>query len=879
MTLPTGKHIKMNKKHILCIALSLSFGIATSVQAQKAKPRKSTKTSISQNTSDSTKTTSSEGDYNKLREGAKLSEGLFTVINKGEDYYYEIPTKLLGRDMLIVNKLQRVPNELNEAGVNRGVNYEHKMIRFEWKQGDKKLRVREQRPEPYAPTADAISRSVGDNYISPLLASFKVEGIKADSSALVIKVNELYDGSETYFNNVFGNINLGTSPIKSLSRIKEIKAFANNVVAYSELTTRVSEGTESVPVTVEVSSSILLLPERPMSSRLASHRVGYFTTPQLVYSDKQHRVERRELITRWRLEPRSEDRASYLAGELVEPERPIVFYIDPATPPAWRPYIKQGVEAWQRAFERAGFKQAIRAVELPQGAGVEVDDVNYSLISYAASEKKNAMGPSILDPRSGEILEADIMWWHNVVTMLDEWIRVQTSTVDARVQRAELPAEIMGDAIRFVACHEVGHSLGLRHNMIASWAFATDSLRSKAFTDSVNTTSASIMDYARFNYVAQPGDGVTKLSPHLGAYDLFAIEYGYRWYPEGTNEAEALQSLLARHKGRLYKYSEAQDVRDAVDPRAQNEDLGDDAIRSSELGIANLKRIVPNILGWTTTGVPGQSYERASAFYYGIVHQWNSYLYHVLANVGGIYIENTTVGDAEDTYTFVPAERQRAAVDFLIREVLTQPKWLFDTDMGQKLYLYRHTPNGLEENAPSQVMRNAQAYILWDLLGNNRLMRMIEHEAVRGREAFTAVELMDRLHKHIFATTERGKMPDVHERSLQKNFLDALLTAAAESEAVKINKKAYEAHPYLADPHSLCACSEGEDRVRSLWGKARKLNFYGSQLTRISDAISVKRGELLRIKALLQKRMSGADMATRYHYEDMILRINTALGI
>ena len=826
----------------------------------------------------------SRSNYEKLTgDGAIVHTGMFNVYRKKNDYYFEVPAKLLGRDMLVVNKLQRVPSELNEAGVNRGTNYENQMVRFELDKAAGKLLVRQSRPLPLAPEGDAIRQSVLDNYISPLIAGFNVEAFNEDSTAMVVKVNDIYDGTETSINNVFTNINLGTSAIKNLSRILSIKSFENNVVATSELTTKVTEGTTTVYVTVEVSSSLLLLPEKPMMGRLDSPRVGYFTNPLLNYSDGQQRVDKKPFITRWRLEPKPEDRERYLRGELVEPAKPIVFYIENSTPRRWRKYIKQGIEDWQVAFERAGFKNAIIARELTDSMNVDKDDVNYSVLTYAASTKANAMGPSILDPRSGEILEADIMWWHNVLGMLQEWITVQTGTIRPEAKGVKLSDELMGDAMRFVACHEVGHSLGLRHNMMASWAFPTDSLRSKTFTDRMNSTSSSIMDYARFNYVAQPGDGVTALSPHIGPYDMFAIEYGYRWYGKETPEAEKelLAGFLDRHTDRLYKYSEAQDVRDAVDPRAQIEDLGDDAIRSSLLGIENLKRIVPQIIQWTTTGEKGQTYEEASRLYYAVINQWNNYLYHVLANIGGIYLENATVGDGQKTYTFVEKEKQQAAMKFLLDQVLTYPKWLFDAEVGEYTYLLRNTPLGVVENAPTQVLKNAQSYILWDLLSNNRLMRMLENELVNGRKAFTVVELMDGLHRSIFATTERGALPDVMTRALQKNFVDALITAAAESEGVKINKKLTDSHFLLDNRMPLCSCDEhaGKALDAGRMGAPRELNFYGSQINRVSDAISVKRGELLRIKDLLQSRLGTSDIAVKYHYKDMILRINTALGI
>lgn len=865
---------------LICIPVYASAGNASYYNAStEAKVFPWKKNKKKETTEEVSKT-----DFEKIASESNLvSRGMFNVYAQDGKYYFEIPVSLLQRDMLVVNKLQRVPFELNDAGVNRGTNYETQMIRFEWNKEEKKIRVRQSRPLPESPENDAITRSVRDNFISPLIADFKLEACNSDSTSVIIQINDIYDGSETSINNVFDNINLGTSAVKDLSRIMSIKAFPNNIVATSELTTKVREGMSAVNVTVEVSSSLVLLPEKPMMGRLDDPKVGYFTKDLLYFSDSQQKTEEKKYITRWRLEPKPEDREAYLRGELVEPEKPIVFYIENSTPYRWRKYIKQGIEDWQVAFKRAGFKNAIIAKELPDSIAANADDINYSVVTYAASSKANAMGPSILDPRSGEILEADIMWWHNVISMVQEWITVQTGAIDPKARGTKLPDEMMGDAIRFVACHEVGHSLGLRHNMMGSWTFPTDSLRSKSFTDKMNSTASSIMDYARYNYVAQPGDGVTAVSPHIGPYDIFAIEYGYRWYGLPTPEAEkdVLYDFLNKHNGRLYKYSEAQDPRSAVDPRAQNEDLGDDPVRSSELGIANLKRIVPEIIKWTTTGEKGQTYEEASRLYYAVITQWNNYLYHVMANIGGIYIENTTVGDGVKTYTYVEKEKQEASLDFLLNEVLCYPRWLFDTEISDYTFLLRKNPTGVIEYAPSQILKNTQGYIFWDLLSNDRLMRMLENELKNGKKAFTVVEMMDKMHNSIFATTIKGGTPDVMERNLQKGFLDALITAAAESEGVKINKQltATSGNPYLFHHTPWCSHDEFAIEQAERMGARRELSFYGGQVNRISDAISVKRGELLRIKKLLESRRNTSDTAARYHYDDMILRINTALGL
>lgn len=816
-------------------------------------------------------------DYEKITgSDSTVMHGMFNVFQKDSKYYFEIPSRLLGKDMLVLNRLTRVPAELNDAGVNRGINYENQMVRFSLSADKKKLVLRQQRPLPQSPVGDAISRAVADNFISPIIATFKIEAFNSDSTTLVIEVTDLYNGKETSVNNVFSNINIHTSAKPDLSRIIDIKAYDNNVMAKSELTTKVTEGNESVNVTVEVSSSIALLPEDPMPVRYDSPRIGYFTTSSLFFSDNQQKVDRHNYITRWRLVP--SDTTAYLQGKLVEPVKPIKFYIDSSTPAKWRKYLIKGITDWNYAFEKIGFKNAVVAEMLPDSIEAKADDINYSTLMYAASTKMNAMGPSTLDPRTGEILEADIMWWHNVISMLQQWITVQIGAVEPAVRSTLIPDSIMGKAMQFVICHEVGHSLGLRHNMIASAAFPTDSLRSKTFTDSVKCTASSIMDYARYNYVAQPGDGVTELYPNIGAYDLLAIEYGYRWYggnksPEA--EKDSLCALLDAHRGPLYRYSEAQSSRDAVDPRALSEDLGDNAIKSATYGIKNLKIVMDNIIKWTTTGEKDQTYEEASRLQYAVINQWNNYMYHVLANVGGIYLENTTVGDGTQTFTYVPRKRQSDAVKFLIDNVFTYQKWLFGSDLSKYYYLYKNTPNGIIEYVPTQIMKNAQAYLFYDLLDNDRLMRMLENELNNGKKAYTAVDLMNDLHKSIFSTTIKGSVPDVVTRNTQKLYVDALITAAAAGEGIKVNRHLLDEDRILnPDDHAACLHDDA-DRM----GRRRNVSFYGSQVNRTSDAISVKRGELLRIRDLLKRNAGIADEAARYHYRDLILRIENALEI
>ena len=770
-----------------------------------------------------------------------------------------------------------MPSELNEAGVNRGINYENQCIRFEWNQDKKTVFVRQQRLTPEVDSKDAMAASVESNYIDPLIASLKVEAVAKDSSTVIFKVNDLFNGKKTYLNDVFNLINLGTSADSDLSRIIDIKAFSNNITATSELTTVVHEGKSKTNITVEVSSSLVLLPETPMVARKENQRVGYFTTSRLQYGDHQQEVTRNNYITRWRLEPKDEQ--AYLRGELVEPKKPIVFYIDPAVPEFLRPYIKRGMTDWNAAFEKAGFKNAVQVFDLTDSIAAEGDDMKYSVLTYDASEKANAMGPSVIDPRTGEILEADIIWWHNVKSLLREWIMVQTGAYNKEARHYELPEALIGDAARFVACHEVGHSLGLRHNMIASNAYPTDSLRSKSFTDHVCGTAASIMDYARFNYVAQPGDGIQQISPQIGPYDLMAIEWGYRWFPDEKKAASAQQDFLKKHSGKEFRYSETQSQRTAIDPRSLSEDLGDDAMKSAAYGIANLKRVMPNIIDWTRTGEPGQTYDEASKLYQGVIFQWSLYLYHVLANVGGMYIDNTTIDDGKPTFTFVEKDKQKRAVQFLIDEVFTCPKWLFRSELNKYTFINKNTPLGVQEQSPDYALQNQQSYMLWDMLDNSRIMRMFANEQSNGRNAFTAVEMMDMLHKHFFGKTLAGKSLSVDDRQLQKNFVDALITAAAQQEGVKINKKIFDSPAIIDSPDFNMPC-------HSLSSAPRTIDMGGTQTARVSDAISVKRGEHVveretahghRVEALGQIRHYG--MIRREHLGKPMKRVVENLAL
>ena len=806
------------------------------------------------------KTEQPTSDYKKIVGSDSVNvRGVMNVVKKEQDFYLEMPTKLMGRVFLVSNKLQRVPSELNEAGVNRGINYENQCIRFEWNQDKKTVFVRQQRLTPEVDSKDAMAASVESNYIDPLIASLKVEAVAKDSSTVIFKVNDLFNGKKTYFNDVFNLINLGTSADSDLSRIIDIKAFSNNITATSELTTVVHEGKSKTNITVEVSSSLVLLPETPMVARKENQRVGYFTTSRLQYGDHQQEVTRNNYITRWRLEPKDEQ--AYLRGELVEPKKPIVFYIDPAVPEFLRPYIKRGMTDWNAAFEKAGFKNAVQVFDLTDSIAAEGDDMKYSVLTYDASEKANAMGPSVIDPRTGEILEADIIWWHNVKSLLREWIMVQTGAYNKEARQYELPEALIGDAARFVACHEVGHSLGLRHNMIASNAYPTDSLRSKSFTDHVCGTAASIMDYARFNYVAQPGDkGVKLVPPALGVYDEYAIKWLYTPVPEAKDiwEEAAIAGKIIDDKAGdpLYRYGAQQVTNSAsygtYDPSARTEDLGDDPIKSSDYGIKNLKYILPRMNEWL--GADDKDFTHRGALYTQLTNQYYRYIGNVLAQVGGIYLNNVKDGSAVKPSVPVARKVQKASLKWVVSQ-LCSSSWINEPSVTSNLPLA--TP---ESNKICAVVAKS----LVSTVPNNVMLSA----AVPGvSRPYTIKDYYDDLYTEVFASSIAGRKLASEERTLQR---EVLMASSKDVKSVLSRSFAEETDKYLdgSDWCSYDACNLGEGQPP--FQKAV------SVLT-IDESDGCRILFLNKVKALCLSQRHSASSEDKAHYEFLLARVNSAL--
>jgi hypothetical protein len=848
--------------------LILVLNTSTMIAQKKNKKNKEDKT---EQVKDSLKNSKGQK-YDDLIKKGTFKKGLFNTIQVKTDLYLEINDSLFQREFLVVNKISNVPMPVNDAGLNRGMNYENKIITFHKDLIAKKVWVKSSVPKVSSPIGDAITASVTSNFSESIIEVFDIETKNNDSTSIVIKANKVFDGKQKSFNDVLSNIGFGGSVKSELSYIESVKTFPKNIVVKSQLTTSVSEGGPALSVTLGVTSNIILLDKVPMTPRFSDKRIGYFTEKHWYFNDSQHALLEKELITRWRLEPKKEDIEKYKRGELVEPKKPIVYYIDPSTPKQWRSYIIEGVRDWQVAFERAGFKNAVIAKEpTAEDTDFDIDDVRYSVITYVASQKSNAMGPAVVDPRSGEIIESDIIWWHNVMTSLQSWMRIQTGAIDPKARGNKFSDEHMGEAIRFVSSHEVGHTFGLKHNMGASFAYSVESLRSPAFTAKMGGTAPSIMDYARYNYIAQPEDHVEAITPKIGEYDKYAIEWGYRWYPGATEEHNALNALITKNQNDpVYFYGEQQDGDSTIDPRSQSEDLGDDAMKASEYGLKNLKRVVGKILEWTYD--KDDSYYQTGKLYIGAIGQWNLYNYHVLTNVGGIYLNTTVHGDNKPSYMAVPAATQKRAVSYLLNNSIKLPEWLFFNPILDKTNPLKDSPLGPYEYTPYTLARELQYGIIYNLLSDDRLLRITENELFQRNEAkenvYTVTQLFKTLHQSIFSSTIQNKSLTIMERMTQKNYVDALIVSTNKLFEKTDVKKTLQLETTLSMPH-LCDYLDESKMAR---------NINQSAMKRVSEVTSDKKGALNQVLQLVKTKRNIGNQETKNHYFDLIQRIEKALN-
>lgn len=797
-----------------------------------------------------------------ITDKAISKKGLFTIHKVDDKFYFEIPDSILHREILAVTRYAKVPGGGRTYG---GEIANQQAIEFE-KGPSNNIFLKVVTLISYADSTNVISNAVSNSNVNPIAAAFSIAAYGKDSatntSSSVIDVTDFFKGDNQVvsinpmrkksFN--ITSIASDRSFIESIhtypinTEIKTVKTF--NVMVPSGGMSMIPSPFPSTPttpaaeasgvITVELNTSLLLLPKTPMKRRFFDPRVGFFADNYVLYSDDQQKVENQTFAVRYRLEPKEEDLEKYKRGELVEPKKQIVYYIDPATPKKWRPFLIQGINDWQKAFEKAGFKNAIVGKEWPENdSTMSLEDARFCVIRYFASDIENAYGPNVHDPRSGEIIESHIGWYHNVMKLVHDWYFVQTAAVDPKARKMIFDDSLMGQLIRFVSSHEVGHTLGLRHNMGSSSKTPVEKLRDKAWVEA-NGHTASIMDYARFNYVAQPEDNIGEIGlfPRIGDYDKWAIEWGYK-YVDAKDEKEdqkinnkwVVEQLKANP--RLWFGGEGYNA----DPRAQTEDLGDNSMKASEYGIKNLKRIMPHLIDWTNAET--DKYENLSEMYSQITGQYNRYINHVLKNVGGVYETFKSVEDKGDVYEPTPKSIQKSAVSFLNTQLFETPNWLLDKNILNKI----NSPTNLES------VETIQINTINNLFSAVRLYRLITSNTRYGNTTYSVDELLNDTKSGVWKELTTKSTIDIYRRNIQKAYIEALLNLINPANTTTM----------------LITISRGSVNINNI-------------NTANTDIPSVVRAHLINLRSeILAASASINDKLSKYHLQDAAERIKNGL--